>query len=112
MVMSLRLASWGSTLATRKLVGPTDAVFEVTLLLAGSGSPVIGPTDAVLVMRVPTGVPLLTWTTKVKVAEVLAANEPTHAVTVPLLLPTGGALLLQPCAGVHETNVVLAGNPS
>src|SRR5262245_4112881 len=98
---------------SRATVGTWPTVVRsVTLLSLGFGSPLVGPTEAVLVMTVPAGVPLATWTTRVKVAELLANIAILRAVTVPLLLPTGGALPNQPRGGVHETKVVLVGKPS
>src|ERR1051326_8662155 len=77
-------------------------VWKVTVLLDGLESS--GPTAAVLAITDPSGAPL-GWTTRVKAAEAPPAREPSHAETVPPL-PTGGALLCQPAAGVHETSVV------
>src|SRR5262249_5225491 len=85
---------------------------KVTLLLLGFGSPVRGPTEAVSLTPVEEGTRMLsTRTTRVKLAELLAASEPIRAVTVPRW-PTAGALELQPPGTAHDTKVVPAGRSS
>src|SRR5579871_2604158 len=98
--------------STTRMVGVYwTIVRSVAPLLSALGSPVMGPTEAVLLMTVSSGVSLLTWTTRVKLAEDLAANKPVHAERVPPL-PMGGMLELHPAAGVHDTRVVWSGRTS
>src|SRR6516225_1692695 len=84
-------------------------VLKLALLLLRLAA---GAMETVLLMMVCKGVLLLTWTTKVNVAELLAGKESIQAETVPLELPGGGASLLQPGAAVQETSVVSAGSRS
>jgi hypothetical protein len=90
-----------------------STVRNVALLLAGAGSPVSGPADAVLEMLGPD--PAINWTTKVNVAEALEASEPVQAVAVPVL-PAAGAVRDQPLAvgdvSCQETRLVPAGSTS
>src|SRR5262249_55589790 len=81
-------------------------VWKLMLLLFGTPR---GPTEAELLITVPGATLLLSWTTRVNVADVLAANEAVQADTVPRELPAAGALLLQPWGTDHDTSVVLAG---
>jgi hypothetical protein len=67
--------------------------------------------EVVLLMTTPAVVLLLTWTTRVKVAEFVAASEVIQADTVPLE-PAAGALWLRPLDTVHDTSVVLPGMSS
>jgi hypothetical protein len=85
-------------------------VWKLRLLSLGLAAPLRGATEKVVSMTEWMSVLLLTWSTKVQVAELLAAREPTQAVMVPLELSGDGPLLFQPGAGVQETNLVLAGN--
>src|SRR5262249_18332026 len=82
------------------------------LLLPGFTSPVMGPTAAVLRRMVSSGVLAPTWSTRVNVARVLPASVAIQADTVPVALPTAGALLLQPLGTVHDTSVTPAGSTS
>ncbi|HEY7157045.1 MAG TPA: hypothetical protein VH575_23955 [Gemmataceae bacterium] len=71
-----------------------------------------GAMETVLLMMVCKGVLLLTWTTKVNVAELLAGKESIQAETAPLELPGGGASLLQPGAGRQDGRRLRQSHPT
>src|SRR5687768_2369656 len=89
------------------------AVVSVSELLDPLLSVVELLTVAVLLIVTPVGVPAVTLTTKVNVAEAPAASVAIVAVTVPVP-PAGGVVSVNagPDVCIADTNVVLAGTTS
>src|SRR5262245_53486403 len=86
-------------------------VVVAVVLLAALGSMDVGPTDAVFVMTVAFAVPALTLTTRVNEALAPEARLARVQLTVPVA-PTAGVEHDQPAAEVSDTNMVLFGTTS
>src|SRR5262252_1269508 len=92
----------------RSALVPT-AIPELALLLPTLGSPVPELTEAVSVISVPSAVPLLTFTTNVKVALVPLLKVAMLQLIAPVP-PTAGCVgQAQPAGNEIETKVVFAG---
>src|SRR5258708_39431876 len=83
-------------------------VEALAVLFALLGSVVVVVAEAVFLMTVPLAVPVVTWTTMVKVAVAPEASVGLMKVIVPVP-PTGGVVVVQPPGAVAETKVGWAG---
>jgi hypothetical protein len=91
--------------------GALTDVVSVSELSPGFGSTLSDVMLAVFVKVLWPGVPGLTFTTRVKTAEVFFARVGFVAVTVPVA-PTGGVVTVHPAGADMETKVVFCGNTS
>src|SRR5713101_1263172 len=91
----------------RSALVPT-AMLELALLFPGLGSAVVAPTVAVSLMRVPTGVLVLTLTVNTKVPLTPLFKVAMVQVMAPVP-PTAGVTQAHPIGVGSDTKVVLAG---
>jgi hypothetical protein len=95
----------------RSACGLRTSVVSVAELLPGSGSVVLEPMVAVLVIIPPTDVSGFTFTTRVKLRVAALARLGLMAVTVPVP-PAASVVTVQPAGAVNDTRVALAGRTS